>query len=106
MSNNHIFADTNEAFLDDPILQPGRFDGGRAPQDQIGTLYDFEPIAFDGSENVIDAAIALTTLDDLDNATPSDGYGSPSSRTTRPRPRMRVMKYGRTTGLTKGLTQK
>jgi hypothetical protein len=102
MSNNHIFADTNEAFLDDPVLQPGRFDGGRAPQDQIGTLVDFEPIAFDGSENVIDAAIALTTLDDLDNATPSDGYGSPSSRTTRPRPRMRVMKYGRTTGLTRG----
>ena len=102
MSNNHVFADTNEAFLDDPILQPGRSDGGRVPRDRIGTLYDFEPIAFDGSENVIDAAIALTTLADLDNATPSDGYGSPSSRTTRPLPRMRVMKYGRTTGLTRG----
>ena len=102
MSNNHIFADTNEASLDDPVLQPGRFDGGRAPQDQIGILVDFEPVAFDGSENLIDAAIALTTLDDLDNETPSDGYGSPSSRTARPRPGMRVMKYGRTTGLTRG----
>lgn len=102
MSNNHIFANTNQAFLDDPVLQPGRFDGGRAPQDQIGTLYEFEPIAFDGSENLIDAAIALTTPEDVDNTTPSDGYGSPSSITTRPLPRMRVMKYGRTTGLTRG----
>ena len=102
LSANHIFANTNRAFLDDAVLQPGSFDGGRAPQDEIATLFDFEPIEFGGVENVIDAAIALTTLEDVDNATPSDGYGVPSSKTVRPRPRMRVMKYGRTTGLTKG----
>jgi hypothetical protein len=102
LSANHIFANTNRAFLDDPVLQPGRFDGGGAPQDEIATLFDFEPIEFGGVENVIDAAIAVTTLEEVDNATPSDGYGVPSWRTARPRPGMPVMKYGRTTGLTKG----
>ena len=102
LSANHIFADTNRAFLDDPVLQPGSLDGGRAPYDEVATLFDFEPIEFGGVENVIDAAIALTTLEEVDNATPDDGYGVPSSTTVRPRPRMRVMKYGRTTGLTKG----
>jgi hypothetical protein len=102
LSANHIFADTNRAVFDDPVLQPGRADGGTAPQDEIGALYDFEPIMFGGAENVIDAAIALTTPEDVDNATPSDGYGVPSWITARPRPGMRVMKYGRTTGLTKG----
>jgi hypothetical protein len=102
LSANHIFADTNRAFLDDRVLQPGRIDGGAAPQDEIATLFDFEPVEFGGVENVIDAAIALTTLEEVDNATPNDGYGVPSSITVHPRPRMRVMKYGRTTGLTKG----
>jgi len=102
LSANHIFANTNRAFLDDPVLQPGRFDGGRAPQDEIAALSDFEPIEFWGVENVIDAAIAVTTLEEVGNGTPSDGYGVPSSTTVRPRPRTRVMKYGRTTGLTKG----
>jgi hypothetical protein len=102
LSANHIFADINRAFLDDPVLQPGPFDGGEAPQDEIAELFDFEPIEFEGVENVMDAAIALTTLEEVENATPSDGYGVPYSRVARPRPGMPVMKYGRTTNLTRG----
>ena len=52
---------------------------------------------------VIDAAIALSSTDDLGNATPSDGYGTPKSATTTARIRMKVKKYGRTTGQTKGM---
>ena len=85
------------------MIQPGTFDGGSYPADAIGTLYDFEPIVFSTTaSNVIDAAIALSTTDDLGNATPSDGYGEPKSTTFLAAVGLRVMKYGRTTGQTKG----
>ncbi len=101
LSNNHVFANSNNAQKGDPVLQPGAYDGGVAPTDTIGTLFDFELIDFEGGNNTIDAAIALCD-GTLDNATPSDGYGTPSSNTTAAHLRQRVQKYGRTTGLTKG----
>jgi len=102
LSNNHVYADENKANIGDNVLQPGPFDGGTNPADVIGTLYDFEPIAFDGSGNQIDAAIAISSTALLDNATLSDGYGMPDSTIVNAVPRLRVKKYGRTTGLTKG----
>ncbi len=84
------------------MIQPGTFDGGTSPADDIGTLDDFEPIDFSGGDNFFDAAIALSSTADLDNATPSDGYGTPRSTTIAPAVGMRVMKYGRTTSQTKG----
>jgi hypothetical protein len=102
LSNNHVYADQNNASIGDEALQPGTFDGGQAGLDAIGTLADFEPIAFSGADNVIDAAIALSSAAMLGNATPSDGYGTPSSESVSAVPGMRVMKYGRTTSLTKG----
>ncbi|HJW83832.1 MAG TPA: hypothetical protein VJ754_05965 [Anaerolineae bacterium] len=47
LSNNHVLANSNEAQLGDAILQPGPADGGTSA-DQIGTLAEFVPIAFDG----------------------------------------------------------
>jgi len=41
----------------------------------------------------------------VDNATPSDGYGTPNKATSNATVGMRVQKYGRTTGLTKGRVQ-
>ncbi|MHA2404422.1 MAG: Nal1-like putative serine protease [Candidatus Kariarchaeaceae archaeon] len=102
LSNNHVYADENQANIGDNVLQPGPFDGGIEPDDAIGTLFDFEPIDFRGADNFIDAAIALSSTDLLGNATPRDGYGTPKSRTVNPSIRMRVMKYGRTTGFTMG----
>ena len=107
LSNNHVFANRNQARVGDNILQPGRADGGADPSDAIGTLHDFEPIRFCQPfpmcpENRIDAAIAATTVADLDNRTPSNGYGSPRSRTVKARLGMAVQKYGRTTGHTHG----
>lgn len=102
LSNNHVYADENRAKLGDPVLQPGPFDGGTTPDDDIGTLSDYVEILFDGSDNVVDAAIASSSTSLLGNATPSDGYGTPSSTITTAVVDMRVQKYGRTTALTDG----
>ncbi len=57
LSNNHVIANSNAAQIGDPILQPGRIDGGRlnAP---IAELKDFEPVQLGFGANVLDAAIA------------------------------------------------
>ncbi len=107
LSNNHVYANQNDADLDDPILQPGAFDGGNDPTDRIGTLDSYEPILFATQQstplNVIDAAIAISSPDLLDNSTPADdGYGIPSSITATAYIGQPVQKYGRTTGLTHG----
>lgn len=47
LSNNHVLANSNDARVGDAIWQPGRADGG-TPEDQIGNLSDFVPIAFEG----------------------------------------------------------
>jgi hypothetical protein len=58
LSNNHVLANSNNARIGDPILQPGRYDGGKLPQDVIARLARFVPIKFNGSNNYVDAAIA------------------------------------------------
>ncbi len=110
LSNNHVYAATNSANIGDAVIQPGAFDGGTSPADDIGTLHDFEPILFDpdptdntpGPDNIMDAAIALSSTANLGNATPSDGYGTPKSETAEAILDQKVKKYGRTTGQTKG----
>jgi hypothetical protein len=115
LSNNHVYADENRASFGNNALQPGSYDGGKDPADAIGTLDDFEPICFsavqagcndggtnDVNKNTIDAAIALSTTAELGNATPCADYGTPKSATAEPALNLNVMKYGRTTGLTKG----
>lgn len=44
LSNNHVLANSNQAKFGDAILQPGPYDGGRNPEDQIAVLEDFIPI--------------------------------------------------------------
>lgn len=105
LSNNHVYANRNAARLGDHVLQPGTADGGVNPDDAIGTLHDFEPIRFCSPfptcpDNRIDAAIAATTTEQLGNATPPGGYGTPRSETTAARLGMAVRKFGRTTGHT------
>ena len=107
LSNNHVFANENDAQLGDAILQPGKFDGGSAPADTIGTLFDFVPINFTQSCNFatcnrIDAALAEVTSFNVAKATTAEGYGTPRTETIAPYVGMKVMKYGRTTGLRYG----
>jgi len=115
LSNNHVLANSNGATIGDPALQPGPFDGGTAPADQIGTLAAFQTIDFSGGANTIDAAIALSSADNLANATPADeGYGLPNSAIygdangdgvfddRNSLLGLAVQKYGRTTKATHG----
>ncbi len=104
LSNNHVYADENFANIGDDVIQPGSYDDGKLPADYLGALSDYKPIVFSTSaENDIDAAIAITTTDLLGNATPSDGYGTPKTDTISSASlNMKVKKYGRTTGQTKG----
>jgi hypothetical protein len=103
LSNNHVFADEGAAVLGDDILQPGPIDGGSAPADIIGTLYDFEPIVFSTSaNNIMDAALIATDSTLVGAATLGDGYDLPRTTPIDAVPGMNVMKYGRTTEFTSG----
>ena len=115
LSNNHVLADANDAELGDPIVQPGAYDGGQSPGDVIGQLDSFEWIDFNGGNNTMDAAIAISSTADLGNSTPTDdGYGTPSSEIYGDGDgdgyfdnkidllNLAVQKYGRTTKLTQG----
>ena len=98
LSNNHVFANENEAALGSNAVQPGTLDGG-GNGDRIGTLARFAALKFDNVPNQMDAAIvqlaATPELPILDIGTPS-GDG-------RPRLHQLVRKSGRTTGLTEGV---
>jgi hypothetical protein len=105
LSNNHVYANSNRAIpYFDNVLQPGPYDGGKDPQDAIGTLYLYWPILFSTSAyNTVDAAIALSSTEQLGKATLSGGYGTPKSTTVAAYVGQTVQKYGRTTRLTKGI---
>jgi hypothetical protein len=45
LSNNHVLANSNEAYIGDQSLQPGKYDGG-TDADTIGHLAAFIPIQF------------------------------------------------------------
>ena len=106
LSNNHVYASQNLATIGTAVLQPGIYDGGTSPTDDIGTLFAFEPIVMSTSaSNVIDAAIARSSTALLGKATPPDGYGLPKSTTATVKFGAKVMKYGRTTGQTSGIIQ-
>lgn len=49
LSNNHVLANSNDATVGDPILQPGPHDGGTNPGDRIAELSEFVPIHFGGA---------------------------------------------------------
>jgi hypothetical protein len=111
LSNNHVYANENQASTGEPVLQPGTYDGGSSPADDIGHLSVYQEIYFCSGaaspdncrENTIDAAIAINdTTRKLENYTPVDGYGIPCVTPTAASVGQAVQKYGRTTGLTKG----
>ena len=104
LSNNHVYARENAASLGEEILQPGRYDTSCAiaAESHLGTLSDYEELDFEGGANLMDAAIALTPAGTLCVATPSGGYGAPSSTSVEAALGAPVQKFGRTTGLTEG----
>jgi hypothetical protein len=109
LSNNHVFALENKAsLLNSNIVQPGLADTRCrvASTNFIGTLTAFVPIEFSTSaRNTVDAAIAISDLDHLGNATIKKGYGTPQSETvpvSRDLIGENVQKFGEASQLTKG----
>jgi hypothetical protein len=100
LSNNHVLANTNDAQLGDHILQPGSLDGGVQPGDVIAKLYSYIPIQFSGF-NDIDAALAAP-ISPRSVRMGIPGIGRIKGITSI-KIGMEVVKYGRTTGLTRGV---
>lgn len=110
LSNNHVFANLNQNPIGTRIMQPSS--GELAifcaciDENEIGTLYRYKDIDFSlnfRQPNRIDAAIIKTTPDLVGRSTLPDGYGTPRKYTIKTAQLgMNVMKYGRTTGFTKG----
>lgn len=100
LSNNHVLANSNDAKIGDPILQPGPADGGKNPADLIGRLSRYVPIKFDGSCNYVDAAIAETRFEWFTREVYYIGYTAQLEK--QPWVNMTVKKTGRTTDFTTG----
>lgn len=100
LSNNHVLANSNDAKLGDPILQPGPYDGGVVGRDTIARLSRFVPINFTpGAPNYVDAAIAEGSFDTLDREVFWIGYVRGA---VAPAVEMLVHKTGRSTNYTTG----
>jgi hypothetical protein len=57
LSNNHVLANVNAGAYGDCIVQPGPYDGGVCPRDQVAILERFVPINFTaGAQNYVDCA--------------------------------------------------
>jgi hypothetical protein len=103
LSNNHVLANSNNARIGDPILQPGPYDGGRYPRDTIARLSRYIPIDFRPSgRNLVDAAIAQVDFANCTREVYWIGYMKAFMRRASIRPRMVVQKTGRTTEYTVG----
>lgn len=103
MSNNHVFANSNQCFGGDAIVQPGPADAGSAAPAIVGNLDKWFPlskIARDG----VDVAVA-TFSDEVEFFNPWDYTGIGRIKKTHVTDRMsvtRVIKRGRTTGVRRG----
>lgn len=62
LSNNHVLANINAGKIGDAILQPGSYDGGVNPADQIATLEDFVTINMEEIPSDCDIAGGIVSL--------------------------------------------
>ena len=100
LSNNHVLANSNNARIGDPILQPGPFDGGVVSRDTIARLSRWVTIQFGPTAtNYVDAAIAEGQFHVLDREIYWIGYVRGA---IAPAVGLIVQKTGRTTNHTTG----
>ena len=107
LSNNHVLANSNTGRFGDPILQPGRHDGGAMPNDQIAILERFVPIQFGGALNFVDCATGWAWPDRVRKELVYLKMGQQkffriSNSVQGCQPGMLVGKSGRTTQITNG----
>ncbi|MFE6968569.1 hypothetical protein [Isoptericola sp. NPDC057653] len=98
LSNYHVLAGSPSAQVGDVVVQPGPADGGRAPQDRVGTLAQVVPLT-PGQPATVDAALAL--LDDGIGTDPTYPVGAVTTTAVAAGGEA-VAKIGRTTALTQG----
>jgi hypothetical protein len=102
LSNNHVLADEDNAAADDPILQPGHFDDGKNPKDQVARFTKAIKLTTTGI-NLVDAAVAevkdgtKVDLKTIKGLSKLGGLGPEFFDVGT-----KVAKLGRTTGLTRG----
>lgn len=97
LSNYHVLVGDPSAQIGDVVVQPGPADGGSAPDDRVGELSHFAPLA-PGTTATVDAALAR-----LDDASIDPTYPVGEITTTAPAVGGEsVGKIGRTTGITQG----
>ena len=108
LSNNHVLANNNVGNIGDTILQPGRADGGRIPQDRIGRLSRFIPLQFAPDvalavqNNLVDAALAAVPFHLLGGGIKWMGEVRGWCQKSAVTVGTMVKKVGRTTNLTTG----
>jgi hypothetical protein len=99
LSNNHVLANESRGVEGDPILQPGRFDGGRPDKDTLARLETYVALDPEGP-NLVDGALARP-YNEADVA--EDVFGIGRLRGSRePELDEAVRKSGRTTRLSSG----
>lgn len=105
LSNNHVYADVNKAEFGEAILQPSPYDGGTA-DDKVGEHVGFVPLE-DGV--TVDLAARSMTADhesDVYHELADDKYGRSIYRDDYAALKgTRLVKTGRTTGVTRGDVQ-
>ena len=110
LSNNHVFGDCNHMPIGMPIMSPSNKDAGPqlpAPREiarflRMHELRSGNPFLVRAVN--VDAALGEVTDEDVVSSwqgNEHDGYDTPTT-IVEPYPGMRVKKFGRTTGLTKG----
>jgi len=102
LSNAHVIAGSGFARRGSSVFQPALEQDGGKSKDKVATLFRSSKLSFDASRhtNLIDAAIALITENELDPVIPHVGpIAGVNFRITRG---MKIKKFGRTTGLTHG----
>ncbi len=102
LSNNHVLANENRGVRGDPILQPGKFDGGKEDKDVIAQLDSFVKVEADET-NTVDVALALPY--DARDVTPEILNIGRLRGTRAADLEEKVMKSGRTTRVTNGVVQ-
>lgn len=108
LSNNHVLADTNRLPIGTPIVQPGPEVAPTTQVDVFSALSAFVPIQFPQTRltpvvNVFDAAIAIVANERLIRRGKMLGITRYVPKIAAAVPGMRVIKAGRTTGVTTGI---
>jgi hypothetical protein len=108
LSNNHVMADTNRLALGTLIVQPGPEVGPTNTDDVFAALSSFVPIQFPNGRldpviNNFDAAISVVADENLIQTGSILGIDNYDPKVAVALPGMRVIKSGRTTGVTTGV---